>query len=236
MNEIGEKYLPIGTVVMLKGGTKRAMITGFCSVAGDDSSKVYDYSGCVFPEGYVSSNQVCLFDHNQIEKVYHMGLVDDEEQAFKTKLKGLMAENNNGAAPADVQPAPSLEPSVAVEPVAPVEPVSPVVPEVAPVDLPPVSPEVTPVDVSPLPEIPPAPPVPTVEPVAPTDPMMPPVPPAPVEAAPVDVPPLPEIPPVPPVPTVEPVAPTDPMMPPVPPSPVEPSVNVQPINPDNSNM
>ncbi|HIR49231.1 MAG TPA: DUF4176 domain-containing protein, partial [Candidatus Faecimonas gallistercoris] len=25
-----EKYLPIGTVVMLKGGKKRAMIIGFC--------------------------------------------------------------------------------------------------------------------------------------------------------------------------------------------------------------
>ena len=41
-NEVGEKFLPIGSVVMLKGGTKRAMITGFCSVAQDDAQKTYD--------------------------------------------------------------------------------------------------------------------------------------------------------------------------------------------------
>ena len=28
-----EKFLPIGSVVLLKGGTKKAMVTGFCSVA-----------------------------------------------------------------------------------------------------------------------------------------------------------------------------------------------------------
>ena len=27
-----EKFLPIGTVVLLKNGTKRLMITGFCAV------------------------------------------------------------------------------------------------------------------------------------------------------------------------------------------------------------
>ena len=37
-----EKYLPIGSVVMLKGGTKRVMITGFCTVPNEDKEKVYD--------------------------------------------------------------------------------------------------------------------------------------------------------------------------------------------------
>ena len=34
------KYLPIGTVVMLKGGTKRVMITGFCSIEENTKEKV----------------------------------------------------------------------------------------------------------------------------------------------------------------------------------------------------
>ena len=29
MSKIEEKFLPIGTVVMLKGGTKRVMISGY---------------------------------------------------------------------------------------------------------------------------------------------------------------------------------------------------------------
>lgn len=81
-----EKYLPIGTVVLLKGGRKRAMITGFCSVAQENQEKIYDYSGCVYPEGYLSSNQVCLFDHDQIDKIFFLGYEDDEERTFKQKL------------------------------------------------------------------------------------------------------------------------------------------------------
>ncbi len=93
-----EKYLPIGTVVLLKGGKKRAMITGFCSVAQENQEKIYDYSGCVYPEGYLSSNQVCLFDHDQIEKIFFLGFEDDEEKVFKDKLNKIVSliENNNG--------------------------------------------------------------------------------------------------------------------------------------------
>ena len=86
-----EKYLPIGTVVLLKGGTKRAMITGFCSVAQENKEKIYDYSGCVYPEGYLSSNQVCLFDHDQIEKVFFVGYEDEEEKEFKDRLNKVIA-------------------------------------------------------------------------------------------------------------------------------------------------
>lgn len=85
-----EKYLPIGTVVLLKGGKKRAMITGFCSVAQENQEKVYDYSGCVYPEGYLSSNQVCLFDHDQIDKIYFLGYEDEEEIMFKQKLNQIV--------------------------------------------------------------------------------------------------------------------------------------------------
>ncbi len=89
-----EKYLPIGSVVLLKGGKKRAMITGFCSVAQENQDKVYDYSGCVYPEGYLSSNQVCLFDHEQIEKIFFVGFEDDEEVEFKNKLNNIVRSLN----------------------------------------------------------------------------------------------------------------------------------------------
>lgn len=89
-----EKYLPVGTVVLLKGGKKRAMVTGFCSIAGEEKNKVYDYSGCLYPEGFLSSNQTLLFDHDQIEKVFHLGLVDEEEKVFKQRLNEMMSKMN----------------------------------------------------------------------------------------------------------------------------------------------
>jgi len=95
MNEqvIGGKFLPIGTVVMLKNGTKRVMINGFCTMDANHPEKVYDYSGVLFPEGSLSSDQTLLFDHNQITRVDHLGLEDDEEIEFKTKLKEILAND-----------------------------------------------------------------------------------------------------------------------------------------------
>ena len=92
-----EKYLPIGTVVLLKGGSKRVMIRGFCSVDSNKSDVIYDYNGCVYPEGYLSSDQTCLFNHDQIDKIYYMGFVDDEEKEFKAKLNELVRSLDNAS-------------------------------------------------------------------------------------------------------------------------------------------
>ena len=122
-----EKYLPIGTVVLLKGGRKRAMITGFCSVAQENQEKIYDYSGCVYPEGYLSSNQVCLFDHDQIDKIFFLGFEDDEEKAFKDKLNKIVAsieEENQVVAPQQQAVPQQSAPETLDAPVAPATPVA----------------------------------------------------------------------------------------------------------------
>lgn len=77
---------------MLEGGEKRVMVTGFCAIQENDKGKMWDYSGCMYPEGFLSSDQTCLFDHSQIETVYHLGLIDDEEEEFKKTLKELAEE------------------------------------------------------------------------------------------------------------------------------------------------
>ena len=93
MKEIKEKYLPIGTVVILKGATKRLMIAGFCAIDNSNKDKIWDYSGCMYPEGFLTSDQICLFNHDQIEKVYHIGLSNDaEEKEFKKTLNIFMTE------------------------------------------------------------------------------------------------------------------------------------------------
>lgn len=93
---IRDKFLPIGTVVLLKNGTKRVMINGFCTMDASAPDKVYDYAGVLYPEGSLSSEQTLLFDHEQIDRVDHYGLVDEEETAFKDKLNEVLkkAEEN----------------------------------------------------------------------------------------------------------------------------------------------
>ena len=68
MKEEHGKFLPAGSVVLLEGATKRLMITGFCTMAAEEAEGVmYDYSGCMYPEGMISSDQNALFNHDQIE-------------------------------------------------------------------------------------------------------------------------------------------------------------------------
>lgn len=82
-----EKYLPIGTVVLLKGGTKKVMINGYCAVTEAQKGKIFDYRGCPFPEGVLESSGVALFDHNQIKEIVHMGYKNDESIDLSDKLE-----------------------------------------------------------------------------------------------------------------------------------------------------
>lgn len=111
---IGEKYLPIGSVCILKEATRRVMITGFLA-KGDSSEKVYDYVGCIYPEGVLSSDQNLLFDHEQIDKVFALGYSDADEKNFKNKLKKYLEEQKLNS----VQPANSAPEVATIEPVAP---------------------------------------------------------------------------------------------------------------------
>ncbi len=81
---MNKKELPIGTVVMLTGGTKKVMITGYRSKS-NESDRVFDYNGCIFPEGLME-NIYCLFDAYQIEDVFYMGLQNEETKEQFNKL------------------------------------------------------------------------------------------------------------------------------------------------------
>ena len=82
-----EKFLPIGTVLMLKDSDKRLMIIGFLPIVNVDNKEItYDYSGCMFPEGVIDSNKSYVFNHEQIDKIYSYGLVDGEQKAFMEYL------------------------------------------------------------------------------------------------------------------------------------------------------
>lgn len=83
-----EKFLPIGTVVLLQNATQKVMITGFCVLTKEDdgSSKKYDYCGCIYPIGIYRNDELLVFNHNQISKIYFLGYQNQEEINFKSKL------------------------------------------------------------------------------------------------------------------------------------------------------
>ena len=84
------KYLPVGSVCRLKGGIKNIMVIGFCPISIENGKKMYDYCGCLYPEGMVSSDLNLLFDHSQIEEILFTGYSNDEEVQFKIKLNEIV--------------------------------------------------------------------------------------------------------------------------------------------------
>ena len=90
-----EKYLPLGTIVLLKNGKKKIMITGFAATAPETKGKLYDYIACLYPEGIVNTKKSMLFNHEQIDKVYHMGYVDEEWKSLEIKIKELVKISEN---------------------------------------------------------------------------------------------------------------------------------------------
>ena len=92
MGKMQEKYLPLGTIVILKNMKKRLMITGFCQIEKEDDKETrYDYCGCMYPEGHIGFKNVILFNHDQIGEIYYLGFAEDEEEKeFKTNLKKIL--------------------------------------------------------------------------------------------------------------------------------------------------
>ena len=85
-----KKLLPIGTVVILKKGTKKIMIIGyFPSEISADNSKTYDYSGIPYPEGLIDSRKILLFNSEQIENIFYSGYADEEQKQFFDKINSL---------------------------------------------------------------------------------------------------------------------------------------------------
>lgn len=94
MNQKYEKYLPLGSVVLLKGAKKKLMVTGYASIDMNKKDKVYDYCGCLYPEGVITTEQTILFDHLDIEKIFCIGFSDEEQKEFSKKLKTALKEEN----------------------------------------------------------------------------------------------------------------------------------------------
>ncbi|MGN0996885.1 MAG: DUF4176 domain-containing protein [Candidatus Ventricola sp.] len=79
--------LPVGSVVMLRQGQHRVMIIGYCQKLLSQPNKIYDYVGCLFPEGFISADKNYLFNREQIETVYHLGYQSEGQIAFVEKME-----------------------------------------------------------------------------------------------------------------------------------------------------
>ena len=61
------------------------------STSPETKDKVWDYIGCMWPEGVISADKNLLFDHKNIDKIYAIGYTDEEQKRFMKVIDGAMA-------------------------------------------------------------------------------------------------------------------------------------------------
>lgn len=83
--------LPIGSVVQLKNMKKKIMIIGIMPMKqiNEKQTKVYDYMGVPYPEGYIGAKTGALFDHKSIETVIFTGYENKERELFITTIQNI---------------------------------------------------------------------------------------------------------------------------------------------------
>lgn len=94
-----ERFLPIGTVVLLKGGKRELMITSYCIMPSGEvydkngkvdgmKGKMFDYGACFYPDGMVQSDQLFAFNHDQIARICFKGYESEHQKELSELLNG----------------------------------------------------------------------------------------------------------------------------------------------------
>lgn len=80
------QFLPLGTVITLKGSDTKLMVMGRLQRHGA-TKEVYDYCACLWPQGYLDASSCYLFNHDQIDRLFYIGMQDEEEFQFRYRLE-----------------------------------------------------------------------------------------------------------------------------------------------------
>ena len=84
--------LPVGSVVLLKGGNKRIVICGRIQARVAETPEIYDYSACYYPEGIMDPKDMIFFNHDAIDQIFFRGYEDEEELSFRQNVLDQLGE------------------------------------------------------------------------------------------------------------------------------------------------
>ena len=88
------EILPIGTLVKLKNEKNKAMIVSrMPTLEYGDKMYYFDYSGCVYPSGLISTN-IINFNYEDIEEIIHKGFVDEIELQEQELMEKWLSETD----------------------------------------------------------------------------------------------------------------------------------------------
>lgn len=82
-----ERTLPVGSIVRLIGANKRIMILGYAKKGKEKADQIFDYAGCIYPEGFGGRDALIVFNHEDIERIYALGYQGEERFEFEKQLR-----------------------------------------------------------------------------------------------------------------------------------------------------
>lgn len=85
------ELLPIGSIVTVKDGTRKLMITGRMQY-DQENNTLNDYLACLYPEGIIGDEYHFLFNHDEIQEVVYIGYESEEDREHLETLEGLIEE------------------------------------------------------------------------------------------------------------------------------------------------
>lgn len=88
-----KEILPLGSIVTLKGGTKKIMVCGRIQEE-KKSGKLFDYSACYYPEGILDPTELFLFQHEDVDTIYFVGMQEADEFAFRLFMEEKLKKMN----------------------------------------------------------------------------------------------------------------------------------------------
>ncbi|AQR94899.1 DUF4176 domain-containing protein [Clostridium saccharoperbutylacetonicum] len=81
------RLLPVGSVVMLDLDIKeKVMIIGRLMKMTEEDGTIWDYCGCIIPQGLQNPEQIRLFNHKDIRRLLFVGYQDEEELGYSLAL------------------------------------------------------------------------------------------------------------------------------------------------------
>ncbi len=88
------ELLALGSIVELKNMKDKVLIIGVNQMSGKEK---YDYIGCTHPYGYMSVDELLVFNKDAIKNVIFNGYFDDESKEFYEDIEWLKErEKKNG--------------------------------------------------------------------------------------------------------------------------------------------
>ena len=83
--------LPIGSVVKLVNAERMVMICGRI-VVPENKEDIYDYVGCIYPEGIAGDSDMLFFNRDAIEMTCFIGFQDVQELTYRSEVLDNLGE------------------------------------------------------------------------------------------------------------------------------------------------